>query len=140
MKVVLDTNVIVSGLINAGGIPAQVLNLVVNGRVTLLYDDRILMEYTDVLNRKKFGFKKSLIAPLLDFLRSDGEYVGAEPTSRKFADEDDKKFYEVAKTGNANCIVTGNKDHYPKEALVKSPREFIEIYLTESERGKSEAT
>ncbi len=140
MKVVLDTNVIISGLINVDGKPAQIINLLINGRITLLYDGRILQEYTEVLNRKKFGFKKSIVDPLLDFIKNEGEYVAAEPTAREFVDEDDKMFYEVAKTAKALCIVTGNKDHFPKEAIVKNPKEFIAMYLSENEGRKAEAT
>lgn len=140
MKVVLDTNVLVSGLINVKGIPAQIVNLLVNGRITLLYDSRILKEYEEVLFRRKFGFKKSVIGPIVDYIRHEGEYVTAEPTSRPFSDKDDKMFYEVARTAKARCLVTGNKNHFPKEGMVKSPKEFIELYLSESEKRKTEAT
>jgi putative PIN family toxin of toxin-antitoxin system len=133
MKVVLDTNVIISGLINVEGTPAQVINLLINGRITLLYDSRILKEYVEVLNRKKFGLKENMIAPLLDYVRKEGEYVTAEPTKKKFIDKDDKMFYEVATTAKAKCIVTGNKDHYPDEEIIKSPKEFVELYLSENE-------
>ena len=115
MKVVVDTNVIVSGLINGEGLPAQTVNLLLNGRIILLYDSRILREYVDVLYRKKFGFKKNDIEPVLDYIRNEGEYVTAEPTGKKLADKDDRKFYEVAKTANARCIITGNRNHYPDE-------------------------
>jgi uncharacterized protein len=140
MKVVLDMNVIISGMINLDGTPAQIVNLLINGRITLLYDSRILKEYVEVLNRKKFGFKKSTIAPLLDYIRNEGEYVAAEPTSKKFVDKDDRMFYEVAKTAKAKCIVTGNKDHYPDEELIRSPKELIELYLSENEGQRSETT
>jgi uncharacterized protein len=140
MKVVLDTNVLVSGMIKIDGTPAQIVNLLINGRIILLYDSRILKEYEEVLGRKKFGFKKSVIAPLLDYIRNEGEYITAEPTNRPFTDKDDKMFYEVAKTARAKCLVTGNKDHYPKEGIVKNPKEFIEFYLSENEKHKTEAT
>jgi len=140
MKVVLDTNVIISGLINVSGTPAQILNLLINGKITLLYDSRILKEYGEVLNRKKFGFKSSIVSPLLDYIRNEGEYVAADPVSKKLVDEDDKIFYEVAKTAKARCIVTGNKDHFPREAIVRSPKEFIEMYLSEDEGRRVEAT
>ena len=140
MKVVVDTNVIVSGLINVEGAPAQVVNLLLNGRITLLYDNRIVREYADVLDRKKFEFKKNTIEPILDYIRNEGEYVTAEPTSKKFADKDDRMFYEVAKTAKAKCIITGNKSHYPSEELVKNPKEFIEMYLSEHEDGRTETT
>ena len=141
MKVVLDTNVLISGLINPQGIPAQIVNLLINGRITLLYDDRILAEYVEVLNRKKFGLGGSVIAPLVDYIKNEREYVAAEPISAKgFVDNDDRMFYEVAKTGKARCIVTGNKDHYPKEERIKSPKEFVELYLSEGEGQRIEAT
>jgi putative PIN family toxin of toxin-antitoxin system len=140
MKVVLDTNVLVSGLINVEGVPAQIVNLLVNGRLTVLYDSRMLQEYEEVLVRKKFGFKKSVISPIMDYIKNEGEYVTAEPTTRAFRDKDDKMFYEVAKTAKARCLVTGNKDHYPKEGMVKSPKEFIEFYLSENEKQKTEST
>ena len=140
MKVVVDTNVIVSGLINVDGAPAQIVNLLLNGRLTLLYDSRILREYEEVLNRKKFGFKKNTIDPILDYIKNEGEYVTAEPTSKKFIDKDDKMFYEVARTAGARCIITGNRDHYPDEEVVKSPKDFIALYLKEHEGRRSETT
>ena len=142
MRIVLDTNVLVSGLINPEGTPAQIVNLLVNGRITVLYDSRILQEYTEVLRRKKFDFDEGLINPLIDYLRNEGEYVAAEPIGgiKRFVDRDDQMFYEVATTGKARCIVTGNKEHYPKDEVVKSPKEFIELYLTESEQQRTEAT
>ena len=140
MRVVVDTNVIISGMINVEGTPAQIVNLLINGRITILDDSRILREYEEVLNRKKFGFKRSTIDPIIDYIKNVGEYVIAEPARKKFVDTDDKMFYEVAKTAKANCLVTGNKHHYPREGMIKSPKEFIELYLSENEERKIEAT
>jgi putative PIN family toxin of toxin-antitoxin system len=139
MRVVVDTNVLVSGLINVEGLPAQIINLVINGRLTLLYDTRILKEYEDVLGRRKFDFKKSATTPILDYFRNEGEYVTAEPTSKAFADSDDKMFYEVARTASARCLITGNKDHFPKDPIVRSPKEFIQLYLAEIDEREHEA-
>jgi predicted nucleic acid-binding protein len=44
MKIVLDTNVIVSALLNSHGVPAQILGLVLNGTIKIIYDNRILEE------------------------------------------------------------------------------------------------
>jgi len=140
MKVVLDTNVLVSGLINHVGVPAQVVNLLLNGRIGLLYDTRVLTEYQEVLRRKKFAFKSSTVAPLLDYIKAEGEFVAAEPADPAFDDADDRAFYEVAKTGKARFLVTGNKDHFPKEPMVKSPKEFIEIFLAEADKPSTAAT
>jgi putative PIN family toxin of toxin-antitoxin system len=78
MKVVLDTNVIVSALINTNGIPAKVLALILNGKVKILYDNRIVFEYNDVLSRKEFGFNTEIIADMIDYFRNDGEFVNPE--------------------------------------------------------------
>ena len=59
MRIVLDTNVIISGLITMDGMPAQIVNLLLNGRITLVLDGRILREYTEVMNRKKFGLRRA---------------------------------------------------------------------------------
>ena len=125
MNVVLDTNVLVSGIINPEGIPAKIQNLVLNGKITLLYDNRIIQEYTDVLSRRKFGFSLELILPLIDFIQNDGVFITAEPIMQPFLDEDDKKFYEVAITGNANYLITGNTKHFPKKPIVITPTGFL---------------
>jgi putative PIN family toxin of toxin-antitoxin system len=127
MKIVADTNVIVSGLLNPEGKPAQILNLILNQKLILLYDNRILSEYSDVLHRKKFKFPHFLIEPIIDFVKMDGEYVAAEPVKEKLPDESDTKFLEVALTGEAKYLITGNTSHYPKMKLIKTPAEFIKI-------------
>ncbi len=65
MRVVLDTNVLVSGLLNPDGSPGRVLDLFLAGGITLLVDDRILGEYRAVLPRPKFGFDTNDVADLL---------------------------------------------------------------------------
>jgi putative PIN family toxin of toxin-antitoxin system len=63
---VIDTNVLVSGLLSRSGSPAQILNLLVNKRIAAYYDHRILEEYRDVLSRAQFGFTKAEVDGLLD--------------------------------------------------------------------------
>ena len=58
MRIVLDTNVLVSGLLNPDGAPGRLLDLILGGRLQILYDDRILGEYSDVLARPQFGFRQ----------------------------------------------------------------------------------
>jgi len=130
MTVVLDTNILVSALINPTGIPATILSLLLNGRLTVLYDNRILGEYKEVLSRPKFHFKKNLILQLLDYVRHEGEFVAAEPLRVPSVSEDDKMFYEVARAGKAQFLVTGNKKHFPSEDIVRTPKEFVDLYLS----------
>ncbi|MDR2741595.1 MAG: putative toxin-antitoxin system toxin component, PIN family, partial [Treponema sp.] len=72
MKVVLDTNVIVSALIKANGNPAKILALVLNEKIKILYDNRIIFEYIDVLSRKDFGFDTEIINDIIDYIRTAG--------------------------------------------------------------------
>lgn len=130
MTVVLDTNILVSALINPTGVPATVLGLLLNGKLTLCYDNWILEEYREVLSRQKFHFKKTLIPQLLDYIRQEGEFIAVEPLRIPSVSEDDKMFYEVAKTGKAEYLVTGNKKHFPNEDIVRTPKEFVDIYLS----------
>ena len=126
MKIVLDTNVLVSALINPEGFPAKILNLILNGRLTVLYDNRIMGEYRVVLSRKKFNFPLEMIEPLIDFIKYEGEFIASEPLKTHFVDEDDKMFLEVAVSGNAEHLITGNTKHFPAENYIVTPKTFIE--------------
>jgi putative PIN family toxin of toxin-antitoxin system len=128
MKIVLDTDVIVSALMNSNGIPGRILALVLNGKIKILYDNRIIFEYIDVLSRKNFGFSEEIIHDMIDYFRNDGEYINSEHSNIKFIDDTDKKFYEVFKSGEAQYLVTGNIKHFPKENGIIIPKEFIEKY------------
>ena len=128
MKVVVDTNVIVSAQLNANGPPAKILSLILNGKLSLLYDNRILFEYIEVLSRKDFGFKTETTSDLIDFFKHEGEYISANPSDAKFHDEADKKFYEVHKSGDAQYLVTGNRKHFPDEDTIVTPAVFSGPY------------
>ena len=129
MKVVVDTNVIVSALMNPNGAPAKVLSLVLNDNVKILYDNRIIFEYADVLSRREFGFNAEITNDLLNYFRHEGEFVNASHLNIRFNDETDKKFYEVFKTGEASFLITGNLRHFPKDTNIISPKGFLEIYV-----------
>ncbi|NQT59537.1 MAG: putative toxin-antitoxin system toxin component, PIN family [Bacteroidetes bacterium] len=126
MNVVIDTNVIISGLLNSKGLPGKIINLLFNERINLLFDNRILAEYKDVLSRDKFRFNRDIIDPLIDYIKKDCIYVISNPILESFNDEDDKKFYEVALSGNADYLITGNIKHFPKDQIIVTPREFLE--------------
>ena len=107
MLVVLDTNILVSGLMSPNGKPARLLDRVMNGDDTLCVDDGILWEYRVVLFRPKFGFDPDAVESLLSYLRSHSLIVTPDASEVPFTDESDRKFYEVAKYCNAT-LVTGN--------------------------------
>ena len=125
MRIVLDTNVLVSGLLKTNGPPASILNLLVTQEIVLLYDNRIVQEYTEVLRREKFVFKTEWIDELISFIQHEGHYISAAPTQKVFHDDYTCVFYEVAKSGGADYLVTGNLNHFPKDNRIKSPRDSI---------------
>ena len=133
MRVVLDTNVLVSGLLNPNGPSAAVLNLLVNAKLELLNDSRILQEYMEVLHRTKLGFNSERIEALIDYLQDEGEYISAEPTNQPFRDDDDRAFYEVMTTGQADYLITGNGSHFPEDDRIRIPRQFVTEYKKRNE-------
>jgi putative PIN family toxin of toxin-antitoxin system len=126
MRVVIDTNVIVSALMNVNGIPAKILSQVLNGNMKVLYDNRILFEYMDVLTRKKFSFDAWTVNDLINYIKYDGEFINAGHLNVKFQDESDKKFYEVYKSGEADYLITGNIKHFPDDDTIVTPRKIID--------------
>lgn len=135
MLIVLDTNVLVSGLLNPHGAPGRILDLVISGEVQLAFDDRILSEYWKVLQRPKFGFPLGRIEAILDFFQLAGRHISAPPlTLNDVPDRDDLAFAEVALAAEADALVTGNRDHFDfmkrAEINVQSPREFVDQWAS----------
>lgn len=126
LKVVIDTNILVSALLTPSGSPARVIDHVLNGNVILCYDSRIIAEYQEVLLRPKFEFDKRAVKHVIDFLIRSGISIVPAPILDTFEDEDDKVFYEVAKSARA-YLVTGNKKHFPKDSIIFAPQEFLSI-------------
>ena len=76
MRLVLDTNVLVSGMLVADNPPGRILDFLRGGKIQLQVDERIIAEYDGVLSRPKFRkyfsiFEKDLI---MDFIREDSEW------------------------------------------------------------------
>jgi len=126
IKAVIDTNILVSALLSPSGSPARVLDQVLNGNVTMCYDSRMIAEYQEVLMRTKFGFDKKADRQVIDFIFHSGISIVPVPMLDAFGDEDDKMFYEVAKTAKA-YLVTGNSKHFPKEPMIITPQEFLSV-------------
>ena len=132
MKVVIDTNVVVSGLLSPFGAPGEIIRMAASGYLAICYDARILSEYQNVLVRRKFPFDRAYVENLLDQIRACGYVTTGKPLAKRLPDPDDEAFLEVALGGEAQYLVTGNLKHYPvkkREGIrVVSPTEFLEIY------------
>jgi putative PIN family toxin of toxin-antitoxin system len=134
MRIVLDTNVLVSGLHNPNGAPGRIADLILGARIQVLYDDRILAEYLDVLARPQLAIEPSLAQAVVGYIRLSGVHVMALPLDKDtLPDPDDLPFAEVAITGEADMLVTGNMKHFSKlkERGVKvlSPAQCLERFI-----------
>jgi uncharacterized protein len=128
LKVVIDTNIIVSALLSPRGLSAKLLNLVLEKKIIIVYDNNILFEYSDVLNREKFKLDKELVNIIINFIAKEGEYKTAEFQNIKFNDEDDKAFYDLYKNEDVDFLITGNKKHFPGEKNIVTVRNFFNEY------------
>lgn len=130
MKAVLDTNVVVSGLISEGGPCGQILGLAFDGALHLCVDDRILAEYQAVLPRPRFGLLLGHAAETLETIRLIAEPVVPLPLGARLPDPSDLPFLEVAAACEA-VLVTGNLRHFPARAragvTVVNPRGFLNL-------------
>ncbi len=115
--IVLDTNVLVSGLLNPVGPPGQLVRLVTGSRERLAFDQRVIQEYREVLARPHLGITGDEIESVIEAIEQDGESVVARPLAVKLPDPDDLPFVEVAASAGAAALVTGNLRHFPRSAL-----------------------
>ena len=126
----VDTNVLVSGLLTPFGSPGVLVSLIAAGRLRLCYDARILAEYDDVLRRPAFAFDEEDVESFLAQIRAEGELVAPVPLSIGLRHEDDEPFLEVAAAAGVEFLVTGNLRHFReggwKSIRIVSPREFLD--------------
>ncbi len=141
MKIVLDTNVLVAGLLSPFGPCGEIVRMVSSGELKLTLDARILTEYQEVLARPKFRFDQDKVAAILDFIEHHGSIVAASPLKQPLPDPDDEPFLEVAIAAQVACLVTGNHMHFPvascQGATVLSPSEFLMFYRQHITNPKS---
>jgi putative PIN family toxin of toxin-antitoxin system len=130
ITVVMDTNVLVSGLLTPHSPAAMLVRLIVQGSLRLAFDERILAEYREVLTRPRFGFRVEQIENLLVQIEEEGLKIEAQPVNAMLPDPDDLPFLEVALSPGVDYLVTGNAKHYPprerRGIRVISPRECLE--------------
>ena len=132
MLIVLDTNVLVSGLLTPLGVCGTIVRMITTEDINICYDIRIMSEYRDVLYRPKFSFNRNHVSVLLDYLEHSGTVVGALPLKHSLPDKDDDCFLETALAAKSDYLVTGNIAHFPKHlrygVAVVNPAEFLESY------------
>lgn len=130
MIAAIDTNVLVSGMINPGGPPGRIVDLLRSGVLIPAVDDRILAEYGDVLRRPHLAqyFTPSEIDTILEYLLHNSEHFLVTRQVTDLPDHGDAPFLEVAIAAESP-LVTGNvKDVPPQKSrgvTIELPGAFI---------------
>lgn len=132
IQIVLDTNVLVSGLMKKSSIPAAVVDMVLEQRIRLALDKRIMEEYIEVTSRPKLHIHEFVRRAALSFIAVYGIYVSPLPLNLppdQIPDLKDLPFAEAAVSAKANALVTGNARHFmflnEFEVKVMSPAQFV---------------
>ena len=113
MKVVIDTNVVVSANLSDDGPPAAILDLAANKIILTCVSPAILAEYEAILRRPRFKLDPSHVARSLAVIRKTSRLI--RPTRKLIVveDEPDNRFLECAAAASADFIITGNARHCP---------------------------
>ena len=119
MKAVLDTNVLVSGLLSHAGPPGKLVDAIETGLLVPVFSEPILFEYLDVLLRPKFEFERERVIVLMEALYFSGILVDElEIDTSEFNDVRDVPFYAAAMQENS-VLITGNLKHFPLDGPVE---------------------
>ena len=133
MRIVIDTNVLISGVF-FGGFPRKILSSVVSGEMTACATAEIIDEYEaivqEMINRKQGHINKNILAPLITAM----EIIEPVTQVEICRDHDDNKFLGCAKDSHSLYIVSGDKDLLVIEKYeniqIITAKEFCEKYLS----------
>lgn len=136
IKVVLDANVLVSGLISRKGPPGQILDAWMVGQFQICFSPQILEELSRVLQypRIQERLEKKQAIALLEMISTDAEMVkGTLKVDVLTHDPSDNVYLACAVEAKTDYLVTGNSDHFEEAGtkyrgvMIISPRTFLEI-------------
>ena len=130
LRLVIDTNILVSAALEPEGLQRTVLVLAMTRPARLYISQAILAEYGDVLARREFKIRRGLRQQLLQLIRNRAQLVGPARALEVTKDPDDNKFLECADVARADYLITGNQRHFPnfwKKTKIITSREFISI-------------
>jgi putative PIN family toxin of toxin-antitoxin system len=130
LRLVLDTNVIVSAALKPEGLQRTVLLLAITRPARLYVSEAIISEYRIVLSRQELKIRKGLREQLLRQIKYSSRMVSPSRQIRAAKDPADNIFLECADSARADYVVTGNLRHFPKfwkQTKIVSSREFITL-------------
>jgi len=130
LRLVIDTNVLVSAAIKPTGLQRTVLLLAMTKPARLYVSRPIMEEYTDVLARPELKIRKGLRQQLVQLIKNHSYVVAPTRRLEVTGDPDDNIFLECADAARADYLVTGNQRHFPrfwKKTKIITAREFISL-------------
>jgi uncharacterized protein len=140
LRVVLDTNVVISSFLKPTGNPSRILRLILQGDLEIAINEQILAEYAEVASRPVFRLNRDKVQVVLDYVRSVAIPAPSLPVRPRLPDPGDEAFLEAAISSGADFLITGNKKHYPsgacKDVAVVTPAEFLKSLDSSSESGE----
>lgn len=126
-KVIVDTNILVSALWSEQSNPYRIVEMFLSNGITLMFNLEIMEEYCEVLQREHLGFPITKVLGLLREIAKNGILADSVKSGILFTDEDDRKFYDLAKENEA-LLITGNQKHYPDEPFILTPTDILQLY------------
>jgi uncharacterized protein len=130
LRLVLDTNIVVSAAIKPEGLQRSVVLLALAKPSHLYVSEAILAEYALVLARPELKIRRRLRRQLVQLIKNCARVVTPSPLSVFTVDPADNIFIECADAARADYLVTGNPRHFPKywkSTKIVTSREFLEI-------------
>ena len=130
LRLVIDTNVLVSAALKSEGLQRTTLLLAITRPARLNLSEPILAEYADVLSRPELAIRRGLQLQLLQLIRNHGHLVTPSRRIDVTSDPDDNIFIECADAARADFLITGNRKHFPafwKNTKIITPREFVTL-------------
>jgi putative PIN family toxin of toxin-antitoxin system len=130
LRLVLDTNIVVSAALKLGGLQRTVLLLAITKPARLYVSPPVFSEYRIVLARPELGIRRGLRFQLLQLIKDRAHLVSPAQSLQITTDPADNIFLECADTARADYLITGNQRHFPKfwkKTKIISSREFISI-------------
>lgn len=130
LRLVIDTNVLVSAALKSEGLQRTTLLLSITKPARLYVSPPILEEYAEVLSRPELSIRKGLRLQLLQLVKNRRHLVSPSRRIEVTSDPDDNIFVECADAARADYLVTGNRRHFPpfwKNTKIITPREFVTL-------------
>lgn len=124
IKVVIDTNIIISAALSPHGNPAKIIDMVFEDNLQLYYSLEILAEYKDVLSRPRLNIADKTQTNIISAIKEAGILVEPTASTIPMPDESDRVFYDTTQVSGA-ILITGNIKHYPTEEFIMTPSDFL---------------